>query len=113
MANALSLLCCCYKSEDETVLLEVVQSIKVSYEDGEWHGAFMDVESLLDNRSIKINPSIFIYIYRQTLCSYCRHTIIKSMSKRKILSQEILEECLHDSYEDTRKFAIRKLKNIS
>jgi hypothetical protein len=25
---------------------------------------------------------------------------------------EILEECLYDSYEDTRKFAVRKLKKI-
>lgn len=110
LANALSLLCFCYRSEDEPALLEGIQSIKVSYEDGEWHGVFMDVENLLDNRSIKINPSIFIYIYRHTLCSYCRHTLIHSMSKRKILPQEILEECLHDSYEDTRKFAARKLK---
>lgn len=109
LANALSLLCSCYKSEDESILLEGIQSLTVSYEDGAWHGVFMDVEKILDNRSVKINPSVFIYIYRQTLCSFCRHTLIHKMSKRKILPQEILEECLHDSYEDTRKFAERKL----
>ncbi|BBI35588.1 hypothetical protein KCTCHS21_49870 [Cohnella abietis] len=110
LANALSLLCFCYKSEDETVLLEGIQSLTISYEDGGWHGLFMDVERLLVNRYVKINPSVFIYIYRQTLCSYCRHTLIHKMFKRKILPQEILEECLHDSYEDIRKFAVRKLK---
>jgi hypothetical protein len=109
LANALSLLCYCYKSEDETILLEGIQSLTVSYEDGGWHGVFMDVEDILDNRSVKINPSVFIYMYRQTLCSYCRHNLVSKMSKRKILPQEILEECLHDSYEDTRKYAVRKL----
>lgn len=111
LANALSLLCFCYRSEDEAVLLEGIQSLAVSYEDGGWHGVFMDVESLLDNRSVKINPSVFIYIHKQTLWSFCRYSLIHRMSKRKILPQEILEECLYDSYEDTRKFAIRKLKN--
>ncbi|WP_028544381.1 hypothetical protein [Paenibacillus taiwanensis] len=113
LANALSLLCYCYKSEDETVLLEGIQSLTVSYDEGEWHGVFMCVEDLLDNRSVKVNPSVYIYIYRQTLCSYCRHTLIQGMSKRKVLPQEILEECLHDSYENTRKFAVRKLKKIT
>lgn len=112
LANALSLLCYCYKSEDEIVLLEGIQRLTVSYEDGGWHGVFMDIEDLLDNRSVKINPSVLIYIYRQTLCSYCRHTLVQRMSKRKVLPQEILEECLHDSYEDTRKFAVRKLKKL-
>ncbi|KUP25427.1 hypothetical protein [Paenibacillus sp. DMB5] len=109
LANALSLLCYCYTAEDETILLEGIQSLPVTYEDGEWHGVFMDVEKLLDNRPVKMNSSLFIYMYRQTLCSYCRHKLIKRMSKRKILSQEILEECVNDSYEDTRDFAVRKL----
>ncbi|MBE1446166.1 hypothetical protein [Paenibacillus sp. OAS669] len=112
LANALTLLCYCYKSEDETVLLEGIQSLTVSYDEGEWHGVFMSVEDLLDKRSVKINPSVYIYMYRQTLCSYCRHTLIQGMSKRKVLPQEILEECLYDSYEDTRKFALRKLKKL-
>lgn len=112
LANALSLLCFCYRSEDEAVLLEGIQSLAVNEDDGwrGWHSVFMDVEDLLDNRSFKMNPSVFIYIYRQTLCSSCRHTLVQKMSKKKILPQEILEECVYDSFEDTRKFAIRKLK---
>lgn len=110
-ANALSLLCYCSKPEDEAVLLEGIQSLEVSYEDGSWHGVFMDVENLLDNRTVKISPACFTYIYRQTLCSFCRHTLILKMSKKKILPQEIIEECLYDSYEDTRKFAVRKLRS--
>lgn len=108
-ANALSLLCYCFKSEDETILLEGIQSLPVTYEDGEWHGVFMDAEKLFDNRSLKMNSSLFTYMYRQTLCSYCRHMLVKSMCKRKMLSNELLEECVYDSYGDTRDFAIRRL----
>lgn len=110
LENALSLLCYCYRNEDETILFKGIQSLTVSYEDDGWHSVFMDVEDLLDNRSVKINPSVFIYMYRQTLCSFCRKTLIHKMSKRKILPQEILEECFYDSNEDTRKLAIRKIK---
>ncbi|MGO4548080.1 hypothetical protein AB4Z29_25165 [Paenibacillus sp. 2TAB23] len=111
LANALSLICYCYRPEDEALLLEGIQGLTVTYEDGRWHGVFMDIENLLDNRSVKINPSVFIYMYSQTLCSYCRHALIYRMSKRKVLPHEILEECVYDSYEDTRKFAVRKLRD--
>jgi hypothetical protein len=47
LANALSLLCYCYETEDETILFEGIQSLKISYKDGGWHGVFMDVEDLL------------------------------------------------------------------
>ncbi len=110
LGNALSLLSVCYRSEDENVLLEGIQSLTVSYDSGEWHGVYMNVEKLIENRSVKINSSVFVYMYRQTLCSYCRHSLLKQMSKRKALSQAMLEECLYDSYEDTRRFAMRKLR---
>jgi len=63
LANALSRLCYCYKPEDEAVLLEGIQSLMVSYKDDGWHGAFMDVEDLLENQSAKINSFIFIYMH--------------------------------------------------
>lgn len=110
MASALSLLCHCYKNEDEKLLVEGIKNLSVSYDDGGWHGAFMEVERLLEKRTLKVDPSLFIYVYRKTLCSSCRSRIVQGMSKRKILPDEILEECLYDSYEDTRKFAERKMR---
>jgi hypothetical protein len=108
--NSLSLLCYCYKPDDEKLLAEGVKGLFVSYDDGGWHGVFMDVEGLLDKRSCRFEADLFIHIYPQTLCSSCRSRLVQSMYKRKILPDEILEECLYDSYEDTRKFAVRKLK---
>ena len=112
MANSLSLLCHCYGPEDETLLVDGVKGLTVSYDDGEWHGVFMEVEKLLDKCSFKFNPGLFIYMYQQTLCSSCRSRLLQIMLKRRILTREILEECQYDSYEDTRKFAVKKLKSL-
>lgn len=110
MANSLSLLCHCYQPEDETLLADGVKELKVSYDDGEWHGVFMEAEKLLEKCSFKFDSNLFIHMYQQTLCSSCRFRLLQNMFKRRILTREILEECQYDSYEDTRKFAVRKLK---
>jgi hypothetical protein len=106
LENALCLLCHCYKREDETLLIEGVKSISVSYGDGSWHAVFGDLENLIG----KIKPSLFIYVYRRTLCSYCRAVLVEKMANKRILPREILEECLYDSNAETRKLAERKLK---
>jgi hypothetical protein len=73
----------------------------------------MEVEDLLDKGPYKFSPSLFVYLYRQTLCSTCRSRLIQKMFKRKILPYEILEECLFDSYDEIREFAARKLKQLN
>lgn len=108
--NSFNLLCHCYHPEDEHLLTTGVKGLKVSYDDGNWHGVFMDVEKLLSNRAYKFNPDLFLYIYHQTLCSSCRFHLVQSMYKRMILPLEILEQCRYDSNKDIRKFAERKLK---
>jgi hypothetical protein len=110
VANSLSLLCYCYNPEDEATLKEGVKGVPVSYNDGVWHGLYMDVENLLERSSFSFEPSMFIHMYKKTLCSSCRSNLIQVMYKRKVLPIELLEECLYDSHEDTRRFAERKLK---
>lgn len=110
VANALCLLCHCFKPEDETLLTEGVMSLTVSYDTGIWHGIFMDIEDMLNKNFYRFNPDLLLHIYRSTLCSYCRSNLVETMYKRKILPEQILKECLYDSYDDTRKFATKKLK---
>ncbi|MDR1701628.1 MAG: hypothetical protein LBR56_02500 [Sporomusaceae bacterium] len=43
-------------------------------------------------------------------CSYCRYGIVKAMKYCGILPDNILEECLYDSYDATRKMAKRLKK---
>lgn len=110
LANSLSLLCQCYQPEDESMLVDGVKGLPVSYNNGVWHSVYMNVEDLLNKSSCSFEPSMFIHMYKQTLCSSCRSSLVQTMYKRKILPVEVLEECLYDSYDDTRKYAERKLK---
>ncbi len=108
--NSISLLCHCYRPEDETLLKESVKKLVVTYDDQIWHEVYGQVNNLLGRSSLRINPDIFIHMYRHTLCSVCRSGLVRNMYKKKILPNEILEECLYDSYDETRKFAERKLR---
>lgn len=110
LANSLSLLCHCFRAEDINLLVEGVKGLAVSYGNGLWHGVYIDVEDLLKKSSCRFEPSMFMHMYKQTLCSSCRSSLIETMFKRTILPVEVLNECLYDSYDDTRKFAARKLK---
>ncbi|HEY9059527.1 MAG TPA: hypothetical protein VIO64_03340 [Pseudobacteroides sp.] len=110
VANSLSLLCRCYQPGDESLLVDGVKGLPVSYNNGLWHGVYMDIEDLLKESSCRFELSMFMHMYKQTLCSSCRSSLVQTMYKRKILPVEVLEECLYDSYDDTRKFAAKKLR---
>lgn len=54
--------------------------------------------------------STLIHVYKKGECAHCRYYIVWAMNHCKVLSDEIIEECLYDSYEDTRKMA-KKIKS--
>ncbi|GBF72301.1 hypothetical protein PA598K_00541 [Paenibacillus sp. 598K] len=109
LSAAIGLLSCCLRAGDEGLLEAGVRALSVTQRDNGWHSSFMRVEELLNSRKMRLDPSIYIHMYRQTLCSYCRHWLIKRMVRRRIIPHAMLEACLHDSYEDTRKLARRVL----
>ena len=49
-------------------------------------------------------------LYEHTPCSCCRESILRSMAKHRMLTEEILKECLNDSSDDIRCFAEKRLK---
>ena len=58
------------------------------------------------HRSVNALP-ILLNVYEKGECSHCRYNIVKAMHHCGVLSDNILSDCLCDSYEDTRKFAKR------
>jgi len=46
-------------------------------------------------------------VYLKGECSYCRYGIVQAMRHCGVLSGKILNECVYDSYEDTRRLAKR------
>ena len=49
-------------------------------------------------------------LYEHTPCSCCRESVLRSMAKHRMLTEEILKECLYDSSYEIRRFAAKRLK---
>ncbi len=105
VVNAISLLARTFRPEDEPLLLGIVKSLPLTYDDGNWHAAFMDVEDGIKYMRGKPKTDILEYLYRNTLCGSCRERIVRLMHKKKVLTNAILEECRFDSNSDIRTFA--------
>lgn len=105
VADAIALLCHNYQSQDEGLLFKSVKKLSVTYGRGDWHYAYMAIEELFREQNVKSETKILDYIYRNTLCSYCRKKIVETMHKVGVLTKEIVQECLYDSYRKTPDFA--------
>lgn len=111
VANAIPVLCRNYQVQDEPLLFEAIKRLPVTQK-GEWHDCFSAVEALFSTRKHKPKTAMLAYIYKKTLCSYCRCNVVKTMYRRKVLSAGILQECLYDSYDETRTFALDKISKL-
>ena len=82
---------------DEKILLSVLKKLKIDYKNSEnWHSAFTAVLAAASQK-IKISEDVLLYIYENSLCSLCRADTLRLLAKRRWLSEDILNECLHDS----------------
>lgn len=103
--NAICLLAKTFRPEDEPLLLNIVKSIPIKYDDGNWHAAFSAIENGIECMRGKPKTDILKYLYQNTLCSSCREHIVRLMHKKKVLTKEILQECSFDSNSNIRAFA--------
>lgn len=102
-----------YQKEDYDCLVSLVKQIPVTYY-GEinWHSVYSSVCDIFERKGVKNPPKeLLVYMYEHGLCSCCREFILREMSRRRMLTENILKECLYDSNEDIRKFAEKKLGN--
>ncbi|MDR1322010.1 MAG: hypothetical protein LBK56_11385 [Gracilibacteraceae bacterium] len=101
--SALALLEKNYKKSDDPLIFAAVKKSGVS------HGVQQAIRDIYRrHRSSGALPAL-LRVYRDGECSYCRRGIVEAMRHCGVLPADILEECLHDSYDDTRKFAQRLL----
>ncbi|MCL2009628.1 MAG: hypothetical protein FWG71_03665 [Synergistaceae bacterium] len=105
--NGVSLLVKNLLPEDEGLLYDSVKSFPTHINKTDWHGVFMDAERGMESLRNKPKTNILEYLYRNTLCGSCREWIVKAMREKKVLSDEILNECLFDANSDIRAFAGR------
>ncbi|MBQ9133520.1 MAG: hypothetical protein IJX64_03200 [Clostridia bacterium] len=99
-----------YQSCDAALLERLVRSLPVERQDPfDWHGAFLDVLAMADD-GLHIPPSLLRHIYETSFCSCCREAALRQMGKCRLLTEDILRECLHDSRDEIRTYAKQCLK---
>lgn len=58
----------------------------------------------------KVPAWILHWFYENDRCSFCRENIVRELGRRRLLSDEMLRECLYDSNDDIRKYAEKRLE---
>lgn len=108
-AEAVSMLAKNYEACDKDILVNTVKQIPVTYWGSGWHGVFGDILDLFDEPGKGKPNELLLYMYQNTLCSFCREYIVKQMGRRRMLTRELLEEMQYDCNEEIRKYAKKKL----
>lgn len=112
--DVVSMLAKNYRRQERDIFVRLVKRIPITYDDGIWHAAFADVMDMFREKQIKCPPKeLLLYMYENTLCSFCREYIVKEMGRRRMLTKELLSECIHDSNIEIRKYAEKKRKRVT
>ena len=101
---ALALLTNNYQKSDDVIIAKAVaKSASIP------HHVQQDIRDIYNkHRSTNAFPTL-LRVYKGGECSFCREWIVRAMNHCGVLSDEMLEECLFDSYDGTRKYAKRVL----
>lgn len=100
-----------YAAEDAVMLEELLRELIAAKDWDSVHAAGMDILRAFYKDSIIPRPKHLLpLLYEYTPCSFCRESALASMSKHRMLTKEILEECQFDSNADIRRMAAKRLK---
>lgn len=96
-----------YEKEDATWFVEAVKAVPVlRRETINWHSIYIDLRHMFENKNVDSPPKEILYhMYKHSQCACCREFIVKELSRRKMLTEELLQECLYDSNSNIREFA--------
>ena len=110
--RAVSMLAKNYETSDREIFVKAAKQIPVTYRERGWHGVFGDLLDLFETPGRGKPTELLLYMYRNTLCSFCREYVVREMGRRRMLTQELLEEMQYDCNEDIRKYADKKLSDM-
>ena len=75
------------------------------------HAAGMDIyRAFREGSGIPQPKHLLPILYEYNPCSFCRESALVYMSKHRMLTKEVLEECQFDSNYDIRSMAEKRLK---
>ena len=110
IAEAVSLLAVNYTDADRAALIEAVRRVPIQYGDTRWHRAFHRVMDLFHKHKAHGLNELLPYFYHNTLCSFCRESVVKEMGRRHMLTPALLEEMQYDCNGDIRAYAAKRLR---
>ena len=111
--HAIEMLLMNYHPEDSERLFSEIQKYKIDYDDAyNWHSVTGKIVTAYFS-GVKLPRKYIMYVYNNTLCSYCRANAVESLSKRRMLTEEMAEECRYDSNDDIVKYINRYYKKRS
>lgn len=109
-AQAVKLLAANYTDADRAALIDAVRRVPIRYGDICWHRAFHRVMDLFhEHRAHGLNE-LLPYFYHNTLCSFCRESVVKEMGRRHMLTPELLAEMQYDCSDEIRAYAAKRLR---
>ncbi len=100
-----------YTSEDAALLESLLRELISQKKWDEVHAAGMDIFRAFRKDSGSPHPKHLLpLLYEYEPCSYCRESALVYMSKHRMLTRELLEECLYDSNDAIRRMAEKRLR---
>ncbi len=99
-----------YLPEDGKLLEALLQELIAEKNPDAVHGAGMDIlRAFRQNSGIPHPKHLLPLLYEHTPCSYCREAVVSYLSRHRMLTEEILAECLQDSNDDLRRYGAKRL----
>ena len=97
---------------EDAMLLESILKELISKKNWDGvHAAGMDIYRAFREGSGIPHPKYLLpLLYEYNPCSFCRESALVYMSKHRMLTKEILEECQYDSNDDIRRLAAKRLR---
>ena len=106
-----SLLVTNYEPEDAFLMETLLREMIATEDWDDVHDAGMDIGRAFYEDSVIPHPKHLLpLMYTYTPCSFCRESAVNYMSRHRMLTEEMLEECLYDSNYDIRCFAAKRRK---
>lgn len=98
-----------YRDEDEEIMLKVLRGFRRA-SSFDRHSVYFSARDVFDLKTVRKSKDLLRYLYEVTFCSECRRYNLQAMAARRMLTDDLLRECLYDCNEDTRRYAARLLK---